>query len=138
MNAGPVLLDTAYVQALLNKADQHHARAMALFPTLRGAEKWITEAVLIEIGDGMCAIGRLAAARFIRRCYETPETRIIPLSTPLLLAALVLFEARPDKFWSLTDCISFVVMRDHGLTAALTADRHFVQAGFRALLLEEP
>lgn len=45
-----------------------------------------------------------------------------------------LYTQRPDKDWSLTDCISFVVMKQHGLTEALTADRHFEQAGFKALL----
>jgi predicted nucleic acid-binding protein len=43
-----------------------------------------------------------------------------------------------DKTWGLVDCISFVVMQERGITEALTAGRHFVQAGFRALLLEEP
>jgi predicted nucleic acid-binding protein len=45
-----------------------------------------------------------------------------------------LFAKRPDKAWSLTDCISFVVMRDQDIAEALTGDRHFEQAGFVALL----
>jgi uncharacterized protein len=45
-----------------------------------------------------------------------------------------MFAARSDKRWSLTDCISFVVMQERGLTEALTADRHFEQAGFSILL----
>jgi uncharacterized protein len=44
------------------------------------------------------------------------------------------FRQRPDKEWSLTDCISFAAMREENLTEALTGDRHFEQAGFRALL----
>jgi predicted nucleic acid-binding protein len=44
------------------------------------------------------------------------------------------FARRPDKEWSFTDCISFVVMEDKGLTDALTADHHFEQAGFTILL----
>jgi uncharacterized protein len=47
------------------------------------------------------------------------------------------FRSRLDKDWGLTDCVSFVLMKEYGLTDALSADRHFVQAGFRALLLEE-
>jgi hypothetical protein len=50
---------------------------------------------------------------------------------------VALYDARPDKDWSLTDCISFVVMGDERLTEALTGDRHFVQAGFVALLAQE-
>ena len=49
-----------------------------------------------------------------------------------------LYRNRPDKAWSLTDCISFLVMQQGGLTDALTADEHFRQAGFRAVLLEDP
>lgn len=52
--------------------------------------------------------------------------------------ALDLYEDRPDKRWGLTDCISFVVMRENELFEALTADRHFEQAGFVALLLRDP
>ena len=44
---------------------------------------------------------------------------------------LALYDERPDKDWSLADCISFVVMRDAGLVEALTGDQ---QAGFAALL----
>ena len=46
----------------------------------------------------------------------------------------LLFAKRPDKEWSLTDCISFIVMQEYGLTEALTADHHFEQAGFTILL----
>ena len=45
-----------------------------------------------------------------------------------------MFAARPDKDWSLTDCISFVVMQERNIQDALTADHHFEQAGFVALL----
>ena len=45
-----------------------------------------------------------------------------------------LFDSRPDKLWSLTDCISFVLMQDQNVNAALAADRHFEQAGFVPLL----
>jgi hypothetical protein len=52
----------------------------------------------------------------------------------MLQRGLDLFAKRPDKNWSVTDCISFVVMEDEGVAAALTGDNHFEQAGFRALL----
>jgi predicted nucleic acid-binding protein len=65
-----------------------------------------------------------------------PAMTIVPASAPLFGAGITLFSERSDKDWSLTDCISFTIMRDHGLHDALTADAHFQQAGFRALLLE--
>ena len=61
----------------------------------------------------------------------------MPVNTILLRRALSDYEARPDKKWGLTDCISFAVMRDGNLNDALTADKHFIQAGFRALMLEK-
>ena len=58
----------------------------------------------------------------------------VVVATPeLWQKTLSLFERHSDKQWSLTDCLSFVVMRDNGITKALTGDRHFVQAGFDAL-----
>jgi len=60
--------------------------------------------------------------------------QIIPLSDVLDGRTIELFHARPDKGWRLTDCISFLGMGDYSLTDALTADKHFEQARFRALL----
>ena len=59
-------------------------------------------------------------------------TIVEPLEA-LYRRGLALYDARPDKEWSLTDCISFVVMADEGLTESLTGDGHFTQAGFKAL-----
>jgi hypothetical protein len=66
-----------------------------------------------------------------------PFVSIIPPSQEVFDLGLDLYAQRPDKDWSLTDCISFIVMRQHGLTDALTGDRHFQQAGFKALLAHE-
>jgi len=63
-----------------------------------------------------------------------PNVDILPVSEPLYARALQLYRERPDKEWGLTDCVSFLVMRDRRLTEALTTDEHFQQAGFRALL----
>jgi hypothetical protein len=59
---------------------------------------------------------------------------IVPASKQLFRAGFDLFSRRPDKDWSLVDCISFVVMKQRRLKEALTTDQHFIQAGFRALL----
>lgn len=61
----------------------------------------------------------------------------VPLSPDLWRRGWDLYRSRPDKGWSLTDCISFLVMENAGLSDALTGDEHFRQAGFRPLLLEE-
>lgn len=109
-----------------------------MLPRVRAAtEVWVTEAVLTEVGNALSAVNRDAAVRFIQQCYHTANIRVVTVDTQLLTRALELYEARPDKTWGLTDCISFVVMHEQGLTDAVTADKHFLQAGYRALLLEQ-
>ena len=128
-------LDTAFVQALLNKNDQYHGIAKLRLNELRTAkEVWITEAILIEIGNALSVAHRAAAVRFINQCYATPNIHVVPVDTKLLNRALDLYDERADKEWGLTDCLSFVVMSDQILTDAMTPDRHFIQAGFRALM----
>lgn len=64
------------------------------------------------------------------------DTTVLTASQDLFDKAVTLFTERPDKRWSLTDCTSFVAMQEHGITDALTSDRHFQQAGITALLAE--
>ena len=135
MSTDRFFLDTAFVQALLNRRDQYHAQARALLPRLRNArEIWVTEAVLVEIGNALSSLDRLAAVRFIEECYKTPNIHVVSIDTQLLTRALRLYRDRPDKGWGVTDCISFVVMEEQGLRAAMTTDDHFRQAGFQVLM----
>ena len=137
MSSSRLLLDTVFIQALLNRRDQYHAQAKAFLPQVRAAlEVWVTEAVLIEVGNALSAINRTAAVQFIQQCYQTANLQVVSVDTRLLTRALQLYHERPDKTWGVTDCISFVVMQEQGLINAVTADEHFVQAGYRALLRE--
>ena len=132
-----IFLDTVFVQALLNRRDQYHDEAKALLNQVRTAfEIWVTEAVLVEIGNALSSINRMGAVNFINSCYTTPNIKVVTVDTTLFKSALDLYDNRSDKEWGLTDCFSIVVMQDHGLTEALTTDAHFKQAGFRVLLEE--
>ncbi len=131
MNA--VFADTFFYQALLDSRDPAHAEALRQSKV--GRNIVTTEFILLELGNA-CARAEdhadfLALLAGIR---ASPRTRIIPLDSALLQRGLDLFGKRSDKNWSLTDCISFVVMQDEGVTEALTGDSHFEQAGFKALL----
>ncbi len=138
MNSRRFFLDTAYVQALVNRRDRYHRAARSLLRDLRTASAvWVTEAVLVEIGNALSRDHRSEAAAFIDYCYTTSNINVVPVDTTLLRRALDLYRDRADKTWGVTDCLSFVVMQDHGLIEALTTDDHFQQAGFRALLREE-
>lgn len=140
MNPDRLLLDATFVAGYLNPRDQHHAEAVKRLPQVRAAsEVVITEAVLVEVGNLLHPTQhRLRAAEFIGTCYVTGNITVVPVDTDLLKRALAFYRQHNDKLWGLTDCISFVVMRDRGLTMAATADSDFQQAGFRALMLETP
>lgn len=132
-----LFLDTVFIQALLNKHDQYHHQAKTFLPRVRAAKTvWVTEAILVEVGNALSSVNRPGAVQFIQQCYKTANLQVVILDTLLLSRALKLYSERPDKTWGLTDCISFIVMRENGLTDAVTADLDFVQAGFRALLRE--
>ncbi|HYN44450.1 MAG TPA: PIN domain-containing protein [Candidatus Limnocylindrales bacterium] len=130
-------LDTAYIIAFLNPNDIFHSKAKELFPSVQTAhEIWITEAVLIEIGNALSRSNREVAVDFINGCYFSPNVRVVSVDNELLQRAIDLYHDRKDKEWGLTDCISFIVMKDQGLKYALTTDEHFQQAGYIILLTE--
>jgi len=134
-----VFIDTAYVYALINPRDQWHEKAVDWRLRIKADERFLitTEFVLAEIADGLAAVKfRRAAVQAINILQNNPLVKIIPATSDLFLHALKLYEQRPDKNWGLTDCASFVVMTENNITAALTADDHFRQAGFVALLIE--
>lgn len=135
-----VFLDASYAVALSSARDLHHARAVALAENLTPAETRLltTRAVLLEIGNALAKLRfREAAIRLLNAIETDPQVEIVSMSDDLYRQALDLYRSRSDKEWGLTDCASFTVMRDRGLMDALTADEHFRQAGFRALLLED-
>jgi hypothetical protein len=135
--ADRVFLDAAYVIALSSPADQFHAAAVALADRLEasGAHLVTTPAVLLEIGNALARLRhRRAAAQLLSSLWADPTVEIVPFSDQLFDQALELFSTRQDKEWGLTDCLSFVVMAERGITQALTTDEHFQQAGFKVLL----
>jgi predicted nucleic acid-binding protein len=126
--------DTFYFVALLSRADEAHAKAVAYTQQFQG--RMLTTAwVLTEIADGLkTQRARERFAAFYERLRLRDDVTIVPCSQELFENGMALFRGRLDKEWSLTDCISFVVMERENVTQALTGDHHFEQAGFTALL----
>jgi hypothetical protein len=91
--------------------------------------------VLVELGNYLGKTSdRTAFVPFVKQMQADDRFRIVPASDDLFTKGAELYDQRPDKQWSLTDCISFVVMNREGIQQAMTADHHFEQAGFHALL----
>jgi hypothetical protein len=129
-----VFADAYYFLALANPDDQAHRRAFGSYAHSSG-RLVTTVFVLAEVGD---ALSRPAARHRFQLLLEllqrSPEAAIVWGTEDLFARAVAFYRRRPDKEWSLTDCISFVVMEERGIKEALTGDRHFEQAGFKALL----
>ncbi len=132
-----VFADTYYWIALLNDRDQGHAAAKAISRTLGQAAIVTTHEVLSEVLTYFCEHGRhvrQTVTAFIRNILNDPAITVHPQSAQSFLSGLALYEARPDKEYSLTDCISMLVMRHEAITEILTDDDHFTQEGFTKLL----
>jgi hypothetical protein len=129
-----VFADTWYFVALLGQDTV--AQRRAIDATANRRDRLITSWwVLVELANFLSTPGRRPAfLATLDRLRGDPNVTIVPAEQFLLDQAVALYAQRPDKSWSLTDCTSFVIMRQHGLVEALTADHHFDQAGFHALL----
>jgi predicted nucleic acid-binding protein len=130
-----VFADTFYFIALLNPSDATHDRAVE-FTAGNAIRMLTTEWVLTELADGLAKSprGRMEFLATLADLQTDEDVTIIPCGQALMAEGVDLYGQRPDKGWSLTDCISFVAMAKADITDALTGDHHFEQAGFVALL----
>jgi hypothetical protein len=122
--------------ALVNPRDENHEKANELVDAYDKKPLLVTDAVLLEIGNSLAKGYKQNAIEIIEEFLDSPEVEIVRLDETLFAKAFELYKSHTDKTWGLVDCISFVVMRERGITDALTSDKHFVQAGFRALMLD--
>jgi uncharacterized protein len=130
----PLFIDTGYLLALVNTSDTFHQRALAAMNQVQPPFV-TTEAVLTEVGNALARQRwRSLGVSVIQRLQSDPDLEIVTVTPALFEQSVQLYSTRPDKEWGLTDCISFVVMQERGLTDALTTDHHFVQAGFHSVL----
>lgn len=133
-------VDTVCWIALLNQDDQLHESTGREYKLLMksGCYFVTTTSILNETANALSDPRfRLAVVEFYRRLQISARVEIIFVDPRLWSRGWELYEQRPDKAWSLTDCISIVVMQEQGLKDVLTNDKHFQQAGFRALLRED-
>ena len=136
-----VFADAGYWIALWSPSDDFHELASAFAEELAGRTTVTTEFVLIEVLDGFAGRGRHSrelVTSLARGLQSNPGVDVVPASPGLFNAALERYAQRPDQSWSLTDCASFLVMEERGISEALAYDRDYEQAGFVALLRGDP
>ena len=133
-----IFVDTGYLVAIVDRQDQLHQRATAWSAHVRDA-LITTTAVLLETFNNLSATYlRLVPHSLLDALTVAPGFTVLTLDDALWSRGLKLHRDRHDKNWSLTDCISFIVMADRGIRQSLSHDHHFEQAGFEALLRRDP
>ena len=137
MTMTEIFLDTSYVIALASVKDNLHQKALETAEKIQVEKSKLitTRAVMLEIGNALSGLRyRVAAITLLNALESDPDVGIVSLTESLYAQGYSLFCKRQDKNWGLVDCISFVVMEERKIIDALTADEHFQQAGFRAML----
>ncbi|CAC5340381.1 MULTISPECIES: type II toxin-antitoxin system VapC family toxin [Planktothrix] len=132
-----VFADTGYWVALLNPKDELHQKARDLSKQMDSLYIVTSEMVLAEVLNDFSKRGaffRQAAIELIESLYNHTNVTVIQQSSSQFQEGLLLYKKRPDKEWSITDCVSFKIMEEYGITEALAYDKHFEQVGFIALL----
>jgi predicted nucleic acid-binding protein len=129
-----VFADTFFFLAAVNPRDAAHTRAITFVNQFDG-QLVTTDWVLLEVANALAGgRNRAAVVELVNSLKGNPNVKLVPLDAGLQQRGFALYAQRLDKEWSLTDCITFLVMSDAGLTDALTEDHHFEQAGFSTLL----
>lgn len=129
-----MLLDTSGLLCLLHRAEPYHERARTAYGTT--GHKLTTDYVIAEL-VALATVRRLPRSSvlpFIADLLDHPDIETIWVDEVLHRQALELLHQRPDKSYSLCDAVSFLLMRERGMSTALTTDHHFEQEGFQALL----
>lgn len=117
-----IFVDTAAWIALLNTSDTLHQSAFQVMNQLKQQKVFLltTEFVLLEVADTLCTPNvRAKTITFVNSLRQLNILEIIPISQTLLNNGWQLYSQRPDKEWSLTDCISFVVMMQEQISTAI-------------------
>jgi uncharacterized protein len=130
-----VFADTGYWVAVLSPKDDWKEKATVASRNLGKVRIVTTEMVLDELLSALSRVPvRAMVTRGVAAIRKDPNIEVVPQTSLQFSEAFDAYRRMTDKEWSLTDCASFALMRERGLSEALAHDRHFEQAGFVALL----
>lgn len=128
-----LFLDTSFLIALEVSSDQNHEHAQAYWQSILDSPPQLvtTSYVFDEVVTFFNTRNQHGrAVKIADRLLTSPSVHLMHVDESLFFDGWRFFRLHADKTYSLTDCISFVVMANHGLRTALTFDKHFEQAGF--------
>lgn len=129
-----MLLDTSGFFCLLDRGDRRHRRAETFYDA---TERRLTHSYVLAEMIPLCrsrGLNRNETLAYVSDLIDNEDVEIVWVDQSLHRSALAFLQSRPDKDYSLCDAVSFLLMRERGISEALTTDRHFAQEGFRCLL----
>lgn len=132
-----IFVDTSFVIAWISPHDHLHEQALSLVEEFKHLPWLTTDCILLEIGNSLARNYKDRAIAVIDNFLSDENVRVVGLDADLFHRSFDLFRLREDKKWGLVDCVSFTVMDDHACSMAFTHDKHFIQAGFDALIRTE-
>ena len=133
----PVFADTNYWIAIISPTDQWHLKALNASRRIAGRYLMTTDEILTELLNFFAEHKperRQSVAENVKKILLNEKIQIVDATHENFLNGFQLYQNRLDKGYSLTDCISMNVMREHGIVEILTHDGHFTQEGFEILL----
>lgn len=132
-----VFLDTSGLVSYVNARDEFHKQAQAVYCSLTETQI-TTDAVLTEVASFLSPVRLRWLAVEVKDSIEDARNlgivEVVHADETLIERAWGLYRHRPDKGYSLVDCMSFLVMRDRDVTRAFTHDHHFEHEGFVCLI----
>ncbi len=133
-----VFIDTGYLIGLILRRDPHHEEANLINSNLpENVELVISEMVLTEFLNAFANKGehlRKTALQWVNNAIsDSEQTEIVEQNSQLFIRAKKLYSDRMDKKCGLTDCASFLIMRDRGIQDVLAFDNDFNREGFKTI-----
>ena len=133
-----IFVDTSGFFALLVKKDDQHEQARTILHQAgkRGTPFLTTDYVLDETATLLMARGHgYLLQGFFDNILKSKACQLVWTGATNFHTTTAAFLKYHERGWSFTDCLSFQVMTERKLQKALTKDKHFQQAGFKALLI---
>jgi uncharacterized protein len=132
-----ILVDTGAWYALTDPQERHHGHALALFARLtKGVHgRMVTSDYILDETYTLLRmrLGIEPVRRLRSLLAQSSSLQVVRVSDAEFERAVDLMVDHEDKRWSLTDCTSFVLMRELEIRDAFTFDHNFAEAGFRVV-----
>ena len=129
-----MLVDTSGWLCLYHKDEPEHLQAVEIYDAAR---MYLTHSYILAEFVPLAHVRKLPRAKslqFTEGILSDSTVELVWVDEKLHRQAVELLQKRPDKNYSLCDAVSFVIMRERGITESLTTDKHFEQDGFVRLL----